>query len=272
MSDLNERILTIVTNDVKERVCDMKVVTPEIYAGVFTEVAKSHDIDYGDMVKGYIDKEIERYLQLQNQTTINADKLSQNTSKAIDAIEQKDTKSLQEVHSETEKLKQELQRLKESLYSDELTNAFNRKWLFDTLTDQDRNLIHEGVVGLIDLNYFKQINDTYGHIIGDKVLVFIVAQLKKSRGKVVRYGGDEFLVFFQSQTDSEAMKGVLVGIREEILKKHLKAKDHEFRVSFSIGMASYLPGEKLDLVIERADSDMYADKEEIKQRIKGIDI
>lgn len=269
----SERILGIMTNEVKKQICEQNVITPEIFANIFLQVAKEHDVEYENVAKQYMNEEVKKYLELQDKTTNAVNKLSESTSSAIDAIEKKDDGTLKVVLKDTKKLQQELERLKKMLYTDELTDVYNRKWLFDNLAGKDDHLFKEkGVMALIDLNYFKQVNDTYGHIIGDKVLVFIAAQLRKAKGEVVRYGGDEFMVFFNAQEDTDDIRKRLEKLRESILKKHLKAKNAEFRVSFSIGVTKYLEKETVEDVIERADNDMYEDKKTIKKRITGIHV
>ena len=274
MQNKNERVLKIISNETKEEVCKLDMVTPEIFANIFMQKAKEHKLeDYGDVVVDYIEQQVANYLHIQDETTQTADKLSRTTNKAIEAIEEKNDGALKEVLSETKILKKEIEKLKASLYKDELTGCFNRKWMYDHVIMESTNQFKKaGILGLIDLNYFKLVNDTYGHIIGDKVLIFVATQLKKTKGDVVRYGGDEFLVFFKEHCQTSDALQKLKDLREDLLKKHLKAKEAEFRISFSIGVTAFKKGESLDEVIERADKEMYDDKEAIKQRIKGIDV
>jgi len=269
-----ERILGIVSNETKDQICKLDIVTPEIFTTTFLEFAKKHNLEeYSDAVEEYIQNKMANFLQIQDETTKKADKLSQTTSKAIKAIAQKNDSSLNEVLSETKKLRKELEKLKESLYKDELTGVYNRKWLFDYLVEEESNTFRDkGVLALIDLNYFKIVNDTYGHILGDKVLVFVANQLRKTKAKVVRYGGDEFLILFDSLASQSGVRQKLKDLREDMLKKHLKAKDAEFRISFSLGVMEFAKGDKLDEVVDCADKDMYDDKIAIKKRIKGIHI
>ncbi len=270
----NERILEIISNETKEEICNRDVVTPEIFASVFISKAKEHNFDnLEESVSKYIQRQISHYMQIQDKTSKTADRLSETTNKAIEAIEEKNDDALNEVLVETQNLKKEVEKLKASLYKDELTGCFNRKWLYDNFIEENtKKFKKKGVLGLVDLNYFKLVNDTYGHIIGDKVLIFVAAQLKKTKANVVRYGGDEFLVLFDDKTTVEEAANKLKSLREDLLKKHLKAKDAEFRVSFSIGVAAFKEGDNLDAVIEKADVDMYEDKRRIKERIKGIDV
>lgn len=269
-----KRVLEIISNETKDKICQMDVITPEIYANLFMQNAKKHHIeDYNDYMQNFLSQQVANYLHLQDETSEHADKLTKTTDKAIEAIKEKNDEALKEVLSETQKLRSEIEKLKESLYKDELTGVYNRKWMHDHLIIQNSNQFDKaGVLGLIDLNYFKIVNDTYGHIIGDKVLVFVTGQLKKTKADVVRYGGDEFLVFFDEHSTVEGVKKKLKKLREDLLKKHLKAKDADFRISFSIGVSEFQKGESVDEVIERADADMYEDKQKIKERVPGIDV
>lgn len=268
-----KRTLEIVSNEVKDVICNIEVVTPDIFMSTFMQKAKDHGLELdSEIFKNYVENKVTDLLKIQDETTQKADKLSETTSKAISAIKEKDDGSLGIVLSEVKLLKKEMEKLKESLYKDELTGAYNRKWLYDHCLDQKSYFTCKGVLSIIDLNYFKSINDTYGHVIGDKVLVFIKGQLQKSKAKVVRYGGDEFLLIFENRQDLMGVKKQLNNLREEILKKHLKAKEAQFRVSFSFGMYLFDKSDNFEKIIEKADEIMYEDKIQIKKRIKGIGV
>ena len=267
------RTLMIISNEIKEEICRLDLVTPEICSAIFMQKAKEHNIeDIQALEKKVLDAQLAHFLEIQGETTKQANKLTQTTSKAIEAIEGKNDATLNDVLLEAKKLRQEVQKLRESLYKDELTGVYNRKWLYDNLVDEDDLFTKEGVLAVIDLNYFKLVNDTYGHIIGDKVLVFVANQLKKTKAEVIRYGGDEFLVVFLNESSSETVKTQLRKIRDELLKKHLKAKNAEFRVSFSIGVAKFSTEDHFNEIVDVADQDMYEDKIAIKKIVKGIEV
>ncbi len=274
MDDQKKQILSIISNETKSSIDQLPIVTPSVYASIFSEYAKEHDASLDDehtLAQDVLNIACSNLTTLQGETSKNANLLSSNTQKAIHAIQAKDEESLSEVLKETQSLKEEIEKLKEAIYKDELTNVFNRKWLHDNLLMSGENNFKEaGTLVMIDLNYFKQINDTYGHIVGDKVLIFIANALKKSRSNVVRYGGDEFLVLFHHNVSLQAALKTLETIREDILKKKLKSGDDAFRVSFSLGATAFKKGDALNKVIEDADKNMYHDKVEIKKRVTGI--
>ena len=252
----------------------MSVVTPSIYASIFTKYATEHGEtleDEHELSHDLMKIECSNLTTLQTQASKNAVQLSNSTAKAINAIQSKDEALLSEVLKETQNLRAEIEKLKEAVYKDELTHAYNRKWMHDTyLNDDSESFKDEGILVIIDLNYFKQVNDTHGHIIGDKVLIFIANELKKSQQKVIRYGGDEFILIFENSSSLENALKILHNLRENVISKKLKAHGTTFRASFSYGGTSFKKGQRLAETIEIADKNMYEDKIKIKKRVTGI--
>ncbi|WP_297443985.1 GGDEF domain-containing protein [Sulfurimonas sp.] len=271
-----EQTLHIISNEAKSSIDALSIVTPSIYASIFKKYAQEHNTDLKDeeeLASNLLQKECSNFITLQDTTSKNINTLDSSTKKAIHAIQSKDDTVLNEVLKETQALRQEIEHLKASIYSDELTKAFNRRWLHHHYLQSDEKKFKcDGVLAIIDLNYFKQINDTLGHITGDKVLIFITNALKKSKEPVIRYGGDEFIIMFDKFTSEQDAREILNTIRENILKSKLKAHNSTFRVSFSIGLTSFKTDHILTETIETADKDMYQDKIEIKKRVTGIEI
>lgn len=270
----DDKILEIISNETVDTINDMSVVTPSIFTSIFSKFAAKHNTDISEeehLTDDLLNEKINFYTDIQNETSKNAQLLSDNTDKALSAIRDKDEGVLAEVLKETQELRQEIKKLKESIYKDELTNVFNRKWLHDNVLDLDsKGLKGSGTLAIIDLNYFKEINDTYGHNIGDKVLIFISNQLKKTQENVIRYGGDEFIIMFCDGTLEETALSKLNAIREDILKKHMVVKDASFKISFSLGVKEFKAGDSLNEVIEQADKNMYQDKVKIKMKVPSI--
>lgn len=270
----NDKLLKIISHETKDIISEMDIVTPTIYKSIFSKFAVLHNIDISEEDKitdNLLDDKITLYTNMYHQASKNTQQLSDSTDKAIFAIREKNETTLKEVLEETKNLQHEIEKLRQSVYKDELTNVFNRKWLHNyCLEDGQKNFKTSGTLAIVDLNYFKIINDTYGHIIGDKVLVFIANQLKEIEEKVVRYGGDEFIVIFSASTTKDNAYKKLNAARENIIKKHLVAKDSSFKTSFSFGICEFEKNDALSDVIERADSNMYEDKVQIKKRITGI--
>lgn len=270
----NQEILQIISNETINSASNLSVVTPSIYSSLFFKFASEHGLEIKDEVKiaeNALNEKISQFTNLNNETSKNMQQLSDTTNKAILAIREKDETVLNEVLSETKLLREEIEKLKASVYKDELTGVFNRKWLNDTYLDEDsQSFKSAGTFVMIDLNYFKIVNDTFGHIIGDKVLVFIAKNLKKVDKHIVRYGGDEFIILFSDAVSEMDAVNKLNSVREEILSKKLKAHDTMFKTSFSFGVSKFQKNDLLINIIELADKKMYDDKIAIKKRITGI--
>jgi len=272
---MDKKQLEILSNEVKHSIEQLPIVTPSLYRSIFEQYAKENHLEIENepaLSEDVAEQQCEKLTHLQEQTYENANSLSDHTAKAIDAIQNKDETSLQQILHETQKLRQEVENLRASLYRDELTHALNRKWLRDKcLQDGSNSFAFNGVLAIIDLNYFKEINDTHGHIIGDKVLIFILNELKKLGYPVIRYGGDEFIILFKESIDTAKASDALSKLRENIIKKKLKAHNGAtFTVSFSFGITAFKDGDSLSETIEEADKNMYADKLEIKKIVTGI--
>lgn len=270
------KILQIVSNETKNSIDQMSIVTPSVYASLFSSFAAEHHVELEDEVsysQDLLKVDCSTLINLQNKTSKNVQTLSNSTSKAISAIQTKDETTLNEVLKETQVLRAEIEKLKESVYKDTLTRTFNRKWLQDNyLNEESGKFLDSGVLAMIDLNYFKIVNDTHGHVIGDKVLIFIANELQKSGYKTVRYGGDEFIILFDKNITPQKASDILNEIREVIITKKLKAHNTVFRTSFSIGLCAYSTSDSLAEIVEIADKKMYEDKLEIKKRVPGIEI
>lgn len=115
----------------------------------------------------------------------------------------------------------------------------------------------------LDLNGFKQINDTYGHAAGDQLLKLFARKLQtciRAEDSVGRLGGDEFVVLLEGITDAEVMASVTKKIRDS-LSRPVTILEHSFTISTSIGKATYpMHGKTPDELLRFADSKMYAEK------------
>ena len=101
------------------------------------------------------------------------------------------------------------------------------------------------VVALIDIDNFKVINDTHGHLAGDQVLTMIGALFTEELRRVdfsARWGGEEFLLFFPN-TDLENGKIVLEKLRESFYSHRFRSKTEPFTVSFSYGLSDFNGGQ-----------------------------
>ena len=149
---------------------------------------------------------------------------------------------------------------------DPVTNMFNRRYVMQRLEEEIARSQRYGsplTVIALDLDCFKQINDEYGHAVGDYILKIFGDQLKRAtRGSDVaaRYGGDEFLAVLPD-CNSEQIRHVLNRLNG-ILVTTTKAK---INIRYSVGWTDYVPGESLNDLLKRADDILYANKRNPKE-------
>ncbi len=266
---VDQKTLQEITLECKRALDRLDVVTPPLYASLFREFAMERGLkdipDNAQSCAKIVETQISSLTQIGEKSDAHIERLDTTSKKALDAMERGDRRSLKKSIDETEALRREIEQLKESVYTDPLTKAYNRQWLDAHFLDKDGRITRSCHLAIIDLNYFKQINDTLGHVAGDKVLTYIASHLKTYHVPLVRYGGDEFLLIFEE--GSKEAETTLNECRERLLRKKLKYQDKTFNVSFSYGITSCEANTLFYDAIESADSRMYKDKERIKKRI-----
>ena len=152
--------------------------------------------------------------------------------------------------------------------NDPLTGIFNRRFgltrLKDELNRAIRNKTPIGVL-MLDIDHFKKVNDTYGHLVGDKVLVSLSQTAKSAlrEGDVfLRYGGEEFLVILPGASQADVLE-VSEKLRHLIEDTEIRHKEQVIRVTVSLGGTSYPEHDTLDMnaLIHIADQKLYQAKE-----------
>ncbi|PHJ12176.1 hypothetical protein IM41_08215 [Fervidobacterium sp. SC_NGM5_G05] len=156
--------------------------------------------------------------------------------------------------------------LRERANIDSLTGLYNR-WKFNQFINELFDTkSKEFSIFIADIDNFKKINDTYGHMVGDSVLKNIAKILKehvRDEGLVARYGGEEFVgIVYKSKYEAAKLCDT---IRENIEKESLKI--FGFRVTISIGMADVNEKENVTELLGLADQRLYKAKEAGKNRV-----
>jgi diguanylate cyclase (GGDEF)-like protein len=161
----------------------------------------------------------------------------------------------------TEELKQALVWAEDLATKDSLTKCFNRRRMLELL-DLERQRAERGSalsVCLIDIDHFKVINDSYGHLAGDEVLkqfADVVQGQLRGIDSLARYGGEEFLTLLP-QTGLAGAEVVAERVRRAVEAGRFSALPVDRRVTVSIGVAEHRPPDQIDRTLARADAALY---------------
>jgi diguanylate cyclase len=163
-------------------------------------------------------------------------------------------------------------RLRELNIKDQLTGAYNRRYLDNRLADEcKRHLRYEHPLSVImlDIDFFKKVNDQHGHEAGDRVLAEVAGRLVGTTRKsdcLVRYGGEEFCCILP-ETPLESAALLAERFRSSIAQSPIVAGDTELQVTISLGVAELQGGDTPTTLLKRADDGLYEAKQSGRNRV-----
>jgi len=173
-------------------------------------------------------------------------------------------------------LEAKLQHMSELVREDQLTGSLNRRGLDDVFERETARADRRGTplcVAMLDLDDFKRLNDTYGHLAGDaalKHLVKIVKDTLRSMDVIARFGGEEFLILLP-ETSVDAAAQTMTRLQRELTKHFFLHENEKVLITFSAGVALRLPNEDQAALVKRADRAMYQAKQTGKNRVVVAD-
>jgi diguanylate cyclase len=181
-------------------------------------------------------------------------------------------KQADEAEARIRNLEHELEQISELVREDQLTGALNRRGLDESLdrelkrADRSKSAVS---VAMLDIDNFKQLNDSLGHQAGDRALVHLTQVIKETlrpADSVGRYGGEEFLIVLPD-SDLQAAMEAMQRLQRDLTKKFFLHNNERILVTFSAGVALRGENEDADDVIGRADKAMYIAKKTGKNRV-----
>ncbi len=181
---------------------------------------------------------------------------------------------LDDANKEMEEMRKELIQVREVAITDSLTGLLNRRAFDNILHDLVNQTSSTNTFSLVilDLDYFKKVNDTFGHLVGDKVLRYIAGIMKQQIAEnhfAARYGGEEMAVIMPD-TELEKALEIAESIRKAVEKNRLKRKDDGEsigKITLSAGIACFEPQDTVEMVIERADTALYEAKDNGRNQV-----
>ena len=156
---------------------------------------------------------------------------------------------------------------------DEMTQLYNRRYGDKNLLKMKAQMQISGIkycVAIGDIDFFKKVNDNYGHEAGDEVLIHVARVLKEqllANGFVCRWGGEEFLIVIESHT-IEQTEHILQSILDTLRNQTITYQEQQIRVTMSMGLVSVKAEDEIDDILRCADQKLYEAKENGRDQIR----
>ena len=235
----------------------------------YEEIAKESIDSYQKTNENFekIAKKHQEHLEQFSTTQIDLDGIQEKFSE----IQNHMVNEIQKANEEIQRLNQKVRTLEEETNIDPLTKAYNRRALERYLQKvcQKKTLKHELHLLILDIDDFKTINDKYGHIAGDKILIFtahILRHMLRDGDRVFRYGGEEFVVVL-NRIETKQCINIAQRILKQISSNNLIYKGDTMKVTVSVGATRYSAGDTPETLIARADHALYEAKKSGKNKL-----
>ncbi|MFC6520201.1 GGDEF domain-containing protein [Undibacterium arcticum] len=179
---------------------------------------------------------------------------------------------VQDAENRIHELEAKLRHLSELVREDQLTGSLNRRGLDEVYAREAARADRRGstlCVALLDLDNFKRLNDTMGHLVGDEALVHLVRVVKdtlRSMDVIARFGGEEFLILLP-ETGLEDATQTLIRVQRALTRHFFMHQNERVLITFSAGVALRAPNEDQASVVSRADQALYQAKKAGKNRV-----
>ncbi|AYC29474.1 diguanylate cyclase [Paenisporosarcina cavernae] len=189
----------------------------------------------------------------------------------VDITERKEMEY--ELKTRNKELEQLLEQIKEISITDPLTSLYNRRKMMSEIEREQLEFPEKNEIfslAILDLDYFKLINDEYGHLVGDEVLVSfsnLLIENVRDEDIVARWGGEEFLVLFPKTLSKDAVN-VLERLQSLCSQNSIHAKGETISLSFSAGVCEYNSCDMFHDLIKFADHALYEAKNDGRNSIK----
>jgi len=231
---------------------------------------------YHSRLEGYAQK-ISQTDDIRQLNAVLADLLADTRTAQLDAARTRDEllsarRQVEAAELKVRELESELGKVSGLVQEDQLTGVLNRRGLDEAYEREAARAERSGTplcAGLLDIDNFKQLNDTHGHQAGDEALQHLVRVIKRTMRPsdvLARYGGEEFLLLLPETGQDEAIS-VMVRLQRNLTKAFFLHDNERVLITFSAGVAQRREGESQTAIIERADRALYQAKRSGKNRV-----
>ncbi|RKZ88425.1 MAG: hypothetical protein DRQ39_02510 [Gammaproteobacteria bacterium] len=261
LKELDEHIRETSDEDVKafEERNEISQVVENEFRGIRTHVEDAHDIE---QLKSTVSDRLDFLNQhFENYRQSDHDRFEQSQKQIKDLNER-----LQNMERESNELRQSAEKSRDLALKDALTGIWNRQALNELLEKEySRWQRYQKPLSVViwDIDFFKRVNDNYGHAAGDKVLKTIARifqQQTRNTDFIARYGGEEFMGIFP-ETDLKDALVLANKIREKVEYSKFHYENKPVSITASAGLASFRGSDTIDDVFKRADKALYQAKE-----------
>lgn len=231
---------------------------------------------YHDRLEGYAQK-ISQTDDIKQLNAVLSDLLADTRTAQLDAARTRDEllsarRQVEAAELKVRELECELGKVSGLVQEDQLTGVLNRRGLDEAYEREAARAERTGTplcAGLLDIDNFKQLNDTHGHQAGDDALQHLVRVIKRTMRPsdvLARYGGEEFLLLLPETGQEEAI-AVMVRLQRNLTKAFFLHANERVLITFSAGVAQRREAEPRTAIIERADKALYQAKRSGKNRV-----
>lgn len=238
-----------------------EVILPSIYFEKFNSNAKSIEIDLEDKafekeISSLIVEEYNTIESYMDSITQNVSLLSDCSKKAKNAILEKNIDALTDIYKKMNSLEKELGSLNKKLYADEITNSYNRKWIYSKFLNKESEFKDTGIVVLIDIVDYDYIKEAYKELIANNLLIFstnfINKNLKEEKFdfKIARFFENKFLIFIENES-RESINTTILNIQQKLLNTTLKSNSGLLiKANYNFSIENYTKGQDSKIVFE----------------------
>jgi len=251
-----------ITNLTINELLNNEIILPSTYFNKFNYHAKELEINLDDEnfkkeLNSIILEDLQTIENYMNVIISSASALQENTKNATNAIINKDVDTLGDIYTKMLELEKEVRCLNSKLFLDDLTNSFNKKWIYNKFLNSEALFQQNGICVLVDVVDYVYIQKEYGELLANNLLIFATKFIKQKlkdenlNFKIVRYNENRFLIFILNENEKETINSIL-NLEQVLLSTTLKSNSGLFiKAKYEFKICSYKTNQESKEIFER---------------------